>query len=141
MAKMTAAEQAAKWKQRTKNATADYRAGIERVTESPMEKAAGKQDKMLQNLTAAINSGKWANNLRSVPLSKWKESAINKGLPRISAGVDAAEPTMAKFVGQLNQHQDAIRDELKSMPDLTLQDNLQRMLHNATRMSEFKFEK
>lgn len=141
MAKLTPAEQAKKWQDRTKAATSAYRTGIDKVSESPMEKAANSEDKMLAGIQNAVSSGKWAKRLRSVSLAQWKEAAINKGVGRIAAGVDSAVPTMEKFVGQLNTHQDNIKSELASMPNLTLDDNIQRMVHNARRMSEFEFDK
>lgn len=141
MAKKTPQQIADKWKRNTQGSGQAYREGVMAVTESPTAKAAAKADKMLANLTKAVQGGKWAAGLNSVSMQEWKDKTINKGLPRINAGVEASAPKFAKFAAQLNSHQDQIKAELESMPDLTLEDNLNRMLHNARKMAEFQFNK
>lgn len=138
MAKVTPAEFAEKWQRRLSQSQNDIQRGVNRVTVAPTEKAASKKDKMLANLTAAVNSGKWEAGLMRVSLSDWKKATIEKGLPRLQAGVQAAQPKVQQFAVELLAHIDSVQGELQNMPDLTLEDNIQRMVHNVRRMSEFK---
>jgi len=138
MAKLTASEFQEKHARRLKAAVEDVRKGIDRVTESPTEKAAAKQDKMLTNLTAAVSSGKWAAGLKRVSLEEWKRKARDVGVNRIAAGIDAAKSKVIAFADELLPHIDRQQDKIKAMPDVTLDDNINRMVAFTRGMAEFK---
>ena len=123
---------------RLKASVEDVRAGIDRVTESPTEKAAAKQDKMLTNLTASVQSGKWAAGLKRVSLEEWKTKARDIGVNRIAAGIDGAADKVVAFAEQLLPHIDRGQAKIKTMPDTTLDDNINRMTTFVRHMSEFK---
>ncbi len=127
--------------ERLKSSTGRIRTGIERVQEAPGMKAGRQQEKLLQNFTEAVSSGKWRQRVEAVPLEQWKSDAINKGLPRISAGIEQAKPKIAEFHRQRQAHQGGIDGELDSMASTTLQDNINRMVHQVTRMADFTFER
>ncbi|GAI10692.1 unnamed protein product [marine sediment metagenome] len=138
MAKLTAAEFQEKHARRLKAAVEDVRKGIDRVTENPCEKAAAKQDKMLTNLTAAITAGKWAAGLKRVSLEQWKKQARDIGVNRIAAGIDGAKAKVIDFAEVLLPHIDRGIDKIKAMPDVTLDDNINRMTSFIRHMSEMK---
>ena len=138
MAKLTALEFQDKHARRLKGAVEDVRRGIDRVTESPTDKAAAKQDKMLTNLTAAVNSGKWSAGLKRVSLDDWKKKARDVGVNRIAAGIDAAKDKVVDFATQLLPYIDRAQSEIASMPDVTLDDNINRMNTFIRRMANFK---
>jgi len=138
MAKLTASEFQEKHARRLKAATEDVRKGIDRVTENPCEKAAAKQDKMLANLTASVNSGKWAGGLKRVSLEDWKKKARDIGVNRIAAGIDGAKDKVVAFAEKLLPHIDRQREKIKAMPDVTLDDNINRMTSFIRGMAEFK---
>lgn len=138
MAKLTAIEFQEKHARRLKGAVEDVRRGIDRVTESPTAKAAAKQDKMLTNLTAAINSGKWAAGLKRVSLDDWKKKTRDVGVNRIAAGIDAAKDKVIAFAEDLLPHIDRGLDKIKGMSDVTLDDNINRMTTFIRHMSEMK---
>jgi len=117
------------------------RAGIARVTASPTAAAAAKQDKMKAKINAAIDSGKWAAGLRSVSLEEWKDKVTTKGLPRVAAGIDAAAPKVEKFYSQLLPHIDTVKANVSKMPDLTLEDSINRMSTFVRGMAKFSFKK
>ena len=141
MAKMSAAETAEKWGRNTKGATEEMRRGVQRVTEAPGQKAAAKADKMRAGIVNAIDSGKWAENVGAVPLSEWKEKMLTKGVGRVSAGVDAANGKVVDFHNQLSDHQDRLSSQISNMPDLTLEDGINRMVAQVRGMSEFSFKR
>jgi hypothetical protein len=138
MAKLNPNEFAEKWQRRLSAAAPDIQKGVSRVDISPTEKAAAKQDKMLANVTASIQSGKWAAGLRRVSISDWKAATINKGIPRLTQGVQGAAPKVANFANQLLPYQDSLQSQLANMPDLTLEDSIARMNTWVRGMSKFK---
>ena len=138
MAKLTSAEFREKHARRLKASVEDVRRGIDRVTESPTAKAAAKQDKMLTNLTASISSGKWAAGLKRVSLEDWKKKTRDVGVNRIAAGIDAAASKVEAFADDLLPHIDRGQEKIKAMPDVTLDDNINRMVSFTRHMSELK---
>lgn len=138
MAKLTAAEFQEKHARRLKASVEDVRKGIDRVTENPCEKAAAKQDKMLTNLTSAVTSGKWAAGLKRVSLEDWKKAARDIGVNRIAAGIDGAKAKVINFAEQLLPHIDREKSKIASMPDVTLDDNINRMTSFCRGMATFK---
>lgn len=141
MAKLTAKEVQEKHGRRLKGAIDDMRQGIARVTVSPTALAAAKQDKMKSKLNAAIDSGKWAAGLKAVSLDEWKDKITTKGLPRVAAGIDGAAAKVEKFYDQLLPHIDKTVADVKKMPDLTLEDSINRVGTFIRGMAKFRFEK
>lgn len=138
MAKLTAKEAAEKHSRRLKQSIQDMQRGVENLTVAPGEKAAEKVDKMRANLVAAIDDGTWARRVSAVTLAEWKDAYINKGLGRVSAGIDGAQDKMVKFFDQLFSYQDNLKTQVEGMPDLTLEDSIQRMVTWVRGMSDFK---
>ena len=138
MAKLTPTEFQEKHARRLKASVEDVRRGIARVTENPCEKAAAKQDKMLTNLTNAVNSGKWAAGLKRVSLEDWKKKATEIGVNRIAAGIDGAKEKVVAFAEVLLPHIDSQLAKIKTMPDVTLDDNINRMTTFIRGMAEMK---
>ena len=125
--KVTAQELADKWNRRLKGAGEDIRRGVEKVTENPAVKAAAAKVKMLERLTAAVNDGKWERGLNRVTLADWKSSMTELGIGRIPAGADRAIPKVREFAGELIAHENAGLVQIDGMPDVTLEDSIQRM--------------
>ena len=138
MAKITPDEFVEKHARRLKGSTEDIRRGVERVTEAPTLKAAAKKEKMKANLNAALDSGKWERGLKRVTLEDWKSKMIDKGVGRIAAGIDAAAPKMKDFASELLPHIDRIQAEIKKLPDVSLEDNINRMTTFVRGMAKFK---
>lgn len=135
---MTPDQVAKRWSDRIAQSVPDIQAGIQNVKVSPTQLAAAKQDKMLARLTAAVQSGKWAAGLKAVSLQDWQNAAITKGIPRISQGAQAAQPKFSAFMAKLQPYQDSLSSTVKAMPDLTLQDSINRVTAWMTGMSKFK---
>jgi len=141
MGKYTAEELTEKWGRRTKAAIPDIVRGIDRVTESPMDKAADKAEKMLVNLTASVQDGTWGNRLRAVPLATWKDNTKKKVTERLGGGVDAAKGKHQKFAGWLIGRQDEISAKIKAMPDMMLEDNIARASAQMRDMASRPYKK
>ena len=138
MARLTPQEAAEKWARRLQGATEDISKGVARVTEAPGKKAAAKQQKMLTRLTESVNSGTWARRISAVTLEDWKRQMLEKGIARLSGGVQAAQPKSEAFMSQLLPAVDAARGKIASMPDLTVEDSIARMSAYVREMAKFK---
>ena len=134
----SAQEVASKWARRAQAATQDLTNGINSVKEAPGAKAAAKQQKMLTNITAAIQSGKWADRVSAVTLADWKKAMIEKGVSRYGQGVQAAEGKMQNFMSELLPYQESLKSTVSNMPDLTLEDSIARMSAWTRGMANFK---
>lgn len=138
MAKVNAEEYQEKHARRLKASVEDIRRGVDRVTTNPCELAANKAEKMLTRLTEAVTSGKWAKNLKRVTLDDWKDKMANKGVPRISGGIDGAKDKVIAFARDLLPHVDAGVEKVKRLPDLTIDDSINRAATFIRHMSDFK---
>jgi len=136
--RVTPEEFASKHARRLKGAIEDVRAGVERVSEAPTLKAAQKETKMLQKLQEAVSSGKWSSRLKSVSLEEWKQKTLSKGLNRIASGVDEAYQKQVQFAQQLLSYQNELLNKVERMPDLTLEDSINRMTAWVRGMAQFK---
>lgn len=137
---MPAAEISSKWNKNFKAGVSDAVKGIDRVTESPMEKAAAAQEKMLSKLNEAVTSGRWAGALSKVTLAAWKEKTKKKMTERAAGGADAAMDKRRSFDTWLANTLNGILPEIASMPDLTLSDSKARMDRQFDYMSEQKYK-
>jgi len=135
---MTPQQFTEKYSRRIKAAGQDMIDGINAVTTSPTLQAANKQAKMIQNLTAAVTSGKWANGLKKVTLDEWKSKMIDKGVGRVAAGVDAAQGKITDFASQLLPALANAQAKISGMPDLTLEDSINRMNTFIRDMAKFQ---
>jgi len=138
MAKLTAQEFQEKHNRRLKAAVDDMRKGVQAVTESPTAKAAKKGDKMREGIVKAIDSGKWAAGLNRVSLDEWKQKMLNKGVNRVAAGIDEAADKVQAFAAELLPHIDAGVSKIGKLPDVTLEDSINRMTTFVRHMADFK---
>lgn len=141
MVKLTASEIAEKWRRHAEGAVADYKKGVEKVSVSPTEKAANKQEKMKANLMKAIDEGKWAKGLRSVSLEDWKKITAEKGSANYGTGVRIAESKMEDFMAEVLPHIESGQRVIEGMADITLADSKARAVAWIDHMSKFKRSK
>jgi len=138
MARVNPEEFQEKHARRLKASVEDIRKGVEKITRNPCELAAAKQEKMISKLTESINSGKWAKNLKKVTLDEWKTKMTEKGIPRISGGIDGAKAKVIDFAKDLLPHVDAGVEKVKRLPDLTIEDSVNRASAFIRHMADFK---
>lgn len=107
---------AQKWAQAMGAAGANYKAGIMRVTSSPMAAAAQNQQGYINGVMAAVNSGKWAAGLSRVSLQSWQSAASNLGAQRLGAGATQAQPKVLAFMQSFWPTLQAAQAQVKAMP-------------------------
>ena len=137
MPKLSPAEAHEKWKNRLTNAVPDVKAGIMRVTESPMVKAAAQEDKWIAGLQRAKASGKFKRGLLNVSLQDWQEKAANVGADRIPAGAAAAEKKQTDFYSKLFPFEEKLQAKIKGMGNTTRADSIARATAWINGMFEF----
>jgi len=137
MAKLTAAQAREKHARNLKASVPDITIGVDAVTEAPGKKAAAAQAKMKANLVASIDDGTWAQRVGAVTLEEWKTAMKDKGIGRIASGIDGAAAKTEDFFNQLFSYQDSIKPEIDRMPDLTLEDSINRMTTWVRKMAQF----
>lgn len=136
MAKVDAAGYADKWSRRLKAATPDIQAGINRVSVAPGVSAAKQAQAMLNNLTARVQDGTWARRVSGVTLQDWQSKALNKGVGRIAAGVDAASAKVTTMAGKLLAAVDGAVAVANQTPRGDLQTNINRAVTFMNEMSK-----
>jgi len=139
--KLTPAEITEKWKRRTTAAIPDIVKGIDRVTESPAQKAIAKQDKMKANLIKSLDDGTWAKRLGKVTLEEWKAKTSAKVQERMAGGVAAATEKREKFDNWLATRLNTLMPTVAKMPDLTIDDSIAKVAYMMRGMAEKPYKK
>lgn len=135
---LTGQQVADKWSRRMKASGADMRTGVEGVTTAPGVKAATKADKMLAGIQEAIRSGKWQKAVSSVSLEDWKKAMIDKGINRVSAGVDASMQKTTQKFDALMSAIGSLKPTIDKMPDTTFEDRVAKMVAWSQGMHKVK---
>lgn len=116
-----------KWVNNLSNSTQAIQDGVNGVTVSPGQAAADQIQVYLQNVMAAVNSGKTENALRSYTLDYWRQNFLKKGLPRIATGAQQAAPKFNDFVTKFQPIMVQASQQVKGMPRGTTDAALARM--------------
>lgn len=110
---------AQKWSQRASAAASDYASGVAGTDKDPTQLAIAQQARLLMKVTEAINSGRWANNLRKVGKAGWQAAVASKGVQNYSTGVSAAVDKVAAAFGPLLAYEANLQRTIMSMPNTT----------------------
>ena len=138
MPKLTPSEAREKHAKNLKASIEEIRKGIDRVTVAPGTQAAAKQDKMQTRLNEALSSGKWARRVAATTLEDWKRAAKDKGVSRISGGIDAAASKVESFYSELFPYEESLQGKVKGMSDVTLEDSISRAETWMRGMAQFR---
>jgi hypothetical protein len=116
MAKNRMTNWGANWQKSMQTVSTAYNAGIDGITESPMEKAASASDAMLSGLTAAIQSGRTQRALRAVNLSDYKAKCKAKGGQAMQAAAVLARPKLDRYIATAAPALQGLKQQLAQMP-------------------------
>lgn len=129
-----------KWNRHMKAAVPDIQAGLDAMTVDPGQKAVEAQDKMKQNLIKSIDEGIWAKRRLEVSKADFVRITKEKVAKNLNTGVDAGMPKRKKFDGWLVGRLNAILPEIAAMPDMTLEDSMQRVRRQMEHMAAEKYK-
>jgi len=139
--KISASDITDKWSRRLKASIPDITAGVDRVAEAPGALAAEKADKMRQRIIEALDEGVWQARVGAVPLATWKEVTKRKVTQRLAGGVDDAKSKRQAFDRWLVDRLNAVLPEIAAMPDLTLEDSINRVRALIEHMAAERYKK
>lgn len=139
--RMSPQEIADKQIKRSQAAVQDYKDGVMAVKTSPTQAAADRIDAWFAGIQEAYQNGAYKDGLLSISLEDWKQRTASKGGATYAAGLAASKDKIVDFQTQRQAAQAGIDSTLASMPRGDLAQNLQRMVTQATMMSNFKFKK
>lgn len=114
MARLSPDAAAAKWATNLGQATSGIEAQVRSVTEAPGMAAARQKTLWLNRVTASAD--KWARRVSSVSLQDWQNAMIQKGIPRIASGAQAAVPKMTAFMAEFLPYVDQGVAAVRAMP-------------------------
>lgn len=134
MAGQTPDQIAAQWASRLAGSSQRIADGVGAVTVAPGQAAARQKAVWQQNTAAAAD--KWAGRVAGVSLSDWQDSMRTKGVQRIGAGAQAAQPKFAQFMGQLLPHIASVKGNLPARGNLD--QNIARMTAFVQGMAKFQ---
>jgi hypothetical protein len=131
-------EIAERWSRNIAAAGNAIKAGVESVTVAPTAKAAAAIDRQVAGVQRAAASGKTQRALEKTTLQDWKSAMINKAIPRIATGAQAAVGDFERFQAELAPHVEAGKRMLESMPRGDDASNQARMLAWFQHMKQFQ---
>lgn len=123
MPRLSPQEIAAKAASRAAAASADYEAGVRRVSVAPGQRAAAKKNAYVQNTAASAD--KWASRTAAVSLADWQNATLGKS-GRFAQGVSAAQPKIAEFWTSFGPHLDNVTAKVRAMPSDTMEQRIER---------------
>lgn len=124
---------AAQWANRLGASSQRITDGVNAVTVAPGQAAARQKVAYAQGVQANVD--KWASRVGQVPLGDWQQSMTTKGVQRIGAGAQAAQPKFAQFMGKLIPHIQTVKAGLP--PRGNLDQNIARMTTFVQGMAKF----
>jgi len=138
---LTPDEIAQKQVRRSQAAVGDYKAGVMAVTESPTAAAAKAVERWKQGIEEAYQNNTFVDGCNAVSLGDWQSATAEKGGMNYASGVAKAAQTIADFHQQNAANQQSIDAGLRNMPRGSFEENMQRMIYQATQKKQFKFKK
>lgn len=140
MVEVTPEEFARRWNRNLKASSETIRYGVQNTDKDPPREAIKKKEKLKQRFIESIDNGTWENELGKVSKAEWQDKMINVGIPRVPAGADSAMPEVTAFASALLPKVYGLKKEIEKMPDLTLQDSINRMTKWVTEMAKFQWK-
>jgi hypothetical protein len=96
----TAQQAASAWEQSSGRAAQNYSEGINNFSGDWAGRTTGQQSTMLQNLTQAVNSGRWAQGVQRVGTQGWKSRTQAK-ISNYSTGFTAGASRQASAIAKI----------------------------------------
>jgi len=140
MVRVNADEFADEWASQLSASTERIRRGVERTDKDPPRLAIAKKEKLRQRFLQALEDGTWDGELNKVTKADWQRSMVEKGVPRIPSGAEASKEKMRDFASKLLPYVSNLQKEIEKMPDLTLQDSINRATKWISEMAKFSYK-
>jgi len=139
--RMTGSDFHEKHSKNLKAAGEEIRKGVEAVTEAPGKKAAARKDVYVARMQDSKVHDRWAKNVGKVSLEDWKKDMLEKGVGRISAGLDRSAAKIADFGDKLISHIKSIKPAFDERRPVTLDEAAAKASDWIKAMGKFKYKK
>lgn len=136
--RVSATDGAAGWSSGFGAAGAKYQRGVENVQDAPNKKAAAALPRYIASVTSKAVQDKYVAKNNAVTLEMWRKNTIDFGVPNLSRGAQKGEPKYATFAAKFYPHLNTVLGEIAALPNVTLQDRIQRAVKLMQRNAEFK---
>jgi hypothetical protein len=114
------------WVNAMQQASQKATAGAQRVQVSPGQKAAEQAQKYINRVNESLP--KWQRKVAAVTLAAWQSAYIQKGVPRIATGAQAAQAEYQAALTPLFQFMSNLWQQVDAMPTTTEADRENKML-------------
>lgn len=129
---------AATWASNLGAATTKMKNGVQGLTVSPTQQAAAAVGRWQAAMADPNTAARFQSGLQRVSLADWQNAYIQKGLPRIASGAQAAVPKFTTFLQQWIPFLQNASAQVAAMPNNTLQDRINRMVAMVNFEAGFK---
>lgn len=128
---------AKKWAQNLGNSVQQIQASVNAVTTSPTQQAAAAVNVWQARMQDPQTAAKYVKGLQRVTLQQWQSAMNQKGVPRIASGAQQAVGKMTTFLQAFLPYEAQGVAQVKNMPDVTLQDRINRATFMIQYLSQF----
>lgn len=137
MARKTADMVVEKFRRRISGAGPDYRYGIENPIRPWVEGYAASSERMKQELSKALAEGRHLKGAREKGQQRWEQKVRAVGVDRFTGAATIAAENYAKVVSDIMSAAEAARSAASKLPNVTLEDRLNRAVAAMRAISEY----
>lgn len=124
----TADEVAQAWATGISNKQQKMTDGVNAVKTAPSQAAIAQRQRFVQKMQDPATFDKWERGLRGVTLTAWQNAMTSYGIQRAAQGAQQKQAKVAAAFGPLLSFIDNLRNQVRSMPNVTDADADARML-------------
>lgn len=136
----SAADASLAWKNAGTTAGPKWTAGVQATTKDPGALAAAQVQKLLTNLTAAIQSGKWQRRVTDGGPQKWKNACADKQ-PNFVQGFTAGQGNYQTAYNDMLPTMTATQTKIQGMAKVTLADSIARAAEWMTDLHNYRLNR
>lgn len=127
MAAKSGAEIFEQYRARMSQSMARIQKGAETTEKSQVGNAIKQKELMKQRIMEAIDNGSWETGLRNAGDQKWLRNLVQKGIPKITAGIDANKPEIIAKMEKVGQVGEMVSKEVDAMPKGGVEESIARV--------------
>lgn len=129
---------AQRWAQNAAAAAPRYVQGAEQTSKDPTALAIAALPKYMQRVQEAYQSGRTQRGLQRAGKAGWLAGVTGKGAMNYSNGVSASQGKFAERIAPVLAYEATLQGQINNMPNLTLQDSINRATAWIQGMAAYK---
>lgn len=126
------------WQQGFSSSGAKYQRGVQNVKTAPNTKAAAALPRWIASVNSKAVQDKFVSKNNAVTLQAWQQATTQYGVQNLSRGATKGQPKYAAFASQFYPYLSTGLAQINAMPNVTLQDRIQRAVAMMTYNASFK---